>query len=264
MSKQVIEVIYEDDDIFVINKPAGVSVTGDRSGLASLPEIFLKQLGEAGQIRLVHRLDKFASGVMIIARNKEAQSRFSSWFEKRLIKKTYLALVRGFLKESCGTIEARLGHACRNSRLMRIDRKRGKSAITHWRRLADFGGVCLLAVEPVTGRTHQIRVHFAAEELPIVADALYGSPNGIMLSDFKSGFRHKKGAEERPLIDRLALHAYQLEVAGAENAEIMRFVGRLDKKFAATLKMLAKHSPPGVPGFFDEDDLRAILNGQYL
>ena len=264
MPKQVIEIIHEDDEIFVVNKPAGISVTGDRSGLASLPEIFLTQLGGTGQIRLVHRLDKFASGVMIIARSKEVQSRFSSWFEKRLIRKTYLALVRGFLKEKCGTIEARLGHAGRNSRLMRIDRKRGKVAITHWRGLADFGGVCLLAVEPVTGRTHQIRVHLAEEGLPLVADALYGSSNGVMLSDFKSGFRRKKGVDERPLIDRLALHAYQLEVTGAERAETMRFVGRLDRKFTATLKMLAKHNPAGAPGVFDEDDLRAILSGQYL
>jgi len=263
MPKQVIEIIHEDDEIFVVNKPAGISVTGDRSGLASLPEVFLKQLGGSVEIRLVHRLDKFASGVMIIAKSKAAQSRFSSWFEKRLIKKTYLALVRGFLGGSCGTIKTNLGHAGRNSRLMQVNR-RGKAAITHWRGLADFGGVCLLAVEPVTGRTHQIRVHLANKGLPIVADALYGSSNGIMLSDFKSGFRRKKGADERPLIDRLALHAYQLEVACAEGAETMRFVGRLDRKFAATLKMLAKHCPAGAPGFFDEGDLRAILSGEYL
>jgi 23S rRNA pseudouridine955/2504/2580 synthase/23S rRNA pseudouridine1911/1915/1917 synthase len=263
MSKQVIEIIYEDDEIFVVNKPAGISVTGDRSGLASLPEVFLKQLGGAGEIRLVHRLDKFASGVMIIAKSKEAQSRFSSWFEKRLIKKTYLALVRGFLGKSCGTIKTNLGHAGRNSQLMQVNR-RGKAAITHWRGLADFGGVCLLTVEPVTMRTHQIRVHLANKGLPIVADTLYGSSNGIMLSDFKSGFRRKRGVDERPLIDRLALHAYQLEVVCAESAETMRFVGRLDKKFAATLKMLAKHSPAGAPGFFDDDDLRAILSGEFL
>ncbi|MCJ7693663.1 MAG: pseudouridine synthase, partial [Sedimentisphaerales bacterium] len=94
MAKPNIKIIYSDEDVLVINKPAGVSVTKDRMGSAELVDVLAEQLDadSTANLRLVHRLDKWTSGVMILARNKEAQSRFSSYFENRLIKKTYLAI----------------------------------------------------------------------------------------------------------------------------------------------------------------------------
>jgi 23S rRNA pseudouridine1911/1915/1917 synthase len=119
--------------------------------------------------------------------------------------------------------------------------------------------VALLAVEPITGRTHQIRVHLKSIALPLAIDPLYGSTRPIMLSDFKPDFRLKKGKTETPLIDRLTLHAYQLEIP-LTDTKPTTYIAKLDKKFAATIKALAKHNPKGPDAFFNPDHPFAILN----
>jgi 23S rRNA-/tRNA-specific pseudouridylate synthase len=108
MPKKDIEIIYQDTDLVVINKPAGVSSTADRTGAADLLSILRKQLGAESKLRLIHRLDKFASGVMLLAQNRATQSRLSSLFEKRQVKKTYLALVAGTTGRPGGTIKTPL------------------------------------------------------------------------------------------------------------------------------------------------------------
>ena len=195
MSKTKIEVIYQDHDILVVNKPAGVSVTKDRSGDAELADILAGQLGSqiSSGLRLVHRLDKDTSGVMILAKNKEAQSLFCSLFEKKLVKKTYLALVTGAISAQKGTISAPLAHSRKNPALMCIAAKKGKEAVTDWELLADFGVAALLAVYPLTGRTHQIRVHLSSIGLPLSIDPLYSSSRRLFLSDFKINYRLAKG-----------------------------------------------------------------------
>ena len=264
--KTKVELIYQDDDIIVINKPAGASVTKDRTGSAELARILADKLGQeqAGTLRLVHRLDKFTSGVIILAKNKQAQSRFSGYFEKRLIKKTYLAIVTGVPTGNEGTIDAPLARSSKDPQLMQIDRKKGKSAITHWRLLADFGTAVLLAVMPLTGRTHQIRVHLADAGLPLAIDPLYGSGQPIFLSDFKADYRLAKNQTEKPLLQRLSLHAYQLEVLNPQTNQPDLFIARLDKKFAATLKMLTKHNPKGPDAFVNTDDFSNIINAERI
>ena len=280
MPKTKIEIIYQDGDILVINKPSGISVTADRSGQAQLVDILAEQLGpqKAGELRLVHRLDKHTSGVMILANTPEAQSKFSAYFAKKQVKKTYLALVTGILRGAEGTIDAPLAHARKKPGLMCIVRKRGKEAITKWKLLADFGVTALLAVYPLTGRTHQIRVHLPNIGLPLTIDPLYGNPKPLFLSDFKTHYRLGKGQTEKPLIERLTLHAYQIEfpkpssVIPAEagihlNTEPSRldcFIARLDKKFAATIKMLTKHNPKGLDAFLNPDDFSKLINAQRL
>jgi len=132
--RKKVEILYADDDIIVVNKPAGVSVTKDRTGAQQLVDILSEQLSPqvSSKLRLVHRLDKDTSGAMILARNKESQSRFSSYFEKRLIKKTYLALVTGLVSAPEGTIDARLAPDSRNPYLMEdleSDRKRRSALV---------------------------------------------------------------------------------------------------------------------------------------
>ena len=277
MLKAKIEIIYQacpraqqrDDDIIVINKPSGVSVTKDRTGSPQLVDILAEQLGRqmCSRLRLVHRLDKDTSGVMILAKNEETQSKFSSYFEKRLIRKTYLAIVTGVVTRPQGTINTPLARSRKNPALMCITRKKGKKgkeAVTDWKLLADFGTVALLAVNPLTGRTHQIRVHLPSIGLPLAIDPLYGSTRPLFLSDFKTDYRLAKDQTEKPLIDRLTLHAYQLSIANRKSKIENEFVAGLDKKFAATIKMLAKHNPKDIDAFLDREDLSKIMNTQRL
>jgi len=266
MMKPKIEVIHEDDEILVINKPSGVSVTADRSGAARLADILAEQLStqKASNLRLVHRLDKHTSGVMLLAKNAQAQSLFSSYFEKKLVKKTYLALVTGLVPSQEGTIDAPLAHSRKKAQLICIARRKGKKALTDWKLLADFGTIALLAVSPVTGRTHQIRVHLPSIGLPLAIDPLYGSSNPLFLSDFKPDYRLGKHKTEKPLIDRLTLHAYQLLFENRQSKIVNHFVARLDKKFAATIKMLTKHNPKSLDAFLDPDNFSRIMSAQKL
>jgi 23S rRNA pseudouridine1911/1915/1917 synthase len=261
MPKRNIEIIHKAPGLLIINKPAGISVTKDRSGADDLLMLLRQQLPDEDDLRLVHRLDKFTSGVMLIATSPESQSKLSSMFEKQLIKKTYLAIVTGFIANQTGTINAPLAHNRKNPQLMRVDRKRGKPAVTHYRLLADFGLAALLAVEPLTGRTHQIRIHLADKAMPLAVDPLYGSNRPIMLSDFKPGFIFKKGWTETPLIDRLTLHAYRIEIPSAEPAA-SEYIAPLDKKFAAAIKMLTKHNSKGPEAFLNKDHFSAILSAR--
>ena len=275
MKKDTIEIIYQDNDIIVINKPAGISVTKDRSGRPQLIDFLIQQIGDeaTSHLRLVHRLDKETSGVMILARNKSSQKTFADYFYQRKVKKTYLALVNGYVPQATGVIDAPIGHSKKNPELMVIDQKHGKQSITEWRLLADFGKLSLIAANPLTGRTHQIRVHLASIGLPLAIDPLYGNSEPLMLSEFKKDYRLGKFQDEKPLIDRLTLHAYQIsfpdasviasgtnEVSEARQSHF--FLAPLDKKFQTTIKMLTKYNKKGPAAFFDPADLEKILNSQ--
>jgi len=266
MPKAMIEIVYQDDDILVINKPAGVSVTKDRTGAPQLVDFLTGQLGQqiCSQLRLVHRLDKDTSGVMILAKNTKTQCWFSSHFEKKLVKKTYLAIVTGVVPSQQGTINAPLTRSRKNPALMCIARKKAKAAVTNWQLLADFGTAALLAVNPLTGRTHQIRVHLPSIALPLAIDPLYGSSRPLFLSDFKLDYRLAKGQTEKPLIERLTLHAYQIELLKPQENRPDYFMAGLDKKFAACLKMLTKYNPKGLEAFVNPDDFFKITNAQKL
>jgi 23S rRNA pseudouridine1911/1915/1917 synthase len=264
--QHAIEIIYQDNDIMLVNKPSGVSVTADRGGNAELIEILSDQLGQtqARQLRLTHRLDKQTSGVMLLAKNTLAQSQFSSCFEKRLMTKTYLAIVTGIVNKTEGVIKLPLAQSAKDFQKMRVDTKRGKEALTKWRLLADFGTIALLAVYPVTVRTHQIRVHLPAAKMPLAIDPLYGTSEPLYLSNLKAKYRLGKGQIEKPLIDRLTLHAYQLELPKPQSDRPDCFVAPLEKKFAATIKMLTKHNPRGSEAFTDTETFPRIIAGKPL
>ena len=268
MNKDDFPILFENENIVLINKPTGVSVTADRSGDADVLQILNKQLCPTEPLRLVHRLDKETSGILLIAKHRDAQSQYSRLFAKRFVKKLYLAIVRGPVLREVGSIKDPIARSKRNPRAMHIHPRLGKPAHTLWRRLADFGGPALLAVQTITGRTHQIRVHFAHRGMPLLIDSMYGETTPLMLSSFKRGFRSKPDREEPALIERLTLHAYQLSIPmGAdENAPYETFVAMPDKNFLSAIKLLSKHTGPSkyVSAFDDPANLDRIIAGQPL
>lgn len=193
-----IEVVYEDASLAVINKPAGMTVhagsgkneAGSRGTLVNALLHHIKNLaGAGGELRpgIVHRLDKETSGLIIVAKTDPAHRKLAEQFARRQVKKTYIALVHGSMKEHSGTINAPIGRdMVRRARMTTrrsIRGRPGREAVTHWKVIQQvdgkYGKFSLLEVTIETGRTHQIRVHLAAIGHPVVGDTLYGAPREI-------------------------------------------------------------------------------------
>ena len=185
-----LEVLYEDEDVIAINKPAGMTVhagAGNVSGTlvnALLGRgLKLSQGGDRLRPGIVHRLDRETSGVILVAKNDAAHAKLGKAFQQREVKKTYLALVQGSFEEKIGRIELAIGRDPIHRTRMATPRKswRGaaianpRAARTDWRALANIDNTTLLEVQLHTGRTHQIRVHFSALKHPVVGDTLYGA-----------------------------------------------------------------------------------------
>ena len=200
-----LRVIYEDLDLAVIDKPPGIAVhpgAGLRKGtlanalVARWPE--LAHTGNALRPGIVHRLDKDTSGLMVVAKNEASYLALSRQFREREMHKEYLALARGELKPSRGKIEAPIGRDPRNRKRMAI-LEGGRSATTEYRVLEHLGGCTLVLVTPLTGRTHQVRVHMAAIGHPLIGDPLYGGRSPHLGRQFlhasKLGFRLPLGGE---------------------------------------------------------------------
>ena len=175
-----VEIIYEDRDIIVVNKPKGMVVhpaNGNPDGtlVNAIMAICKDSLsGIGGEIRpgIVHRLDKETSGILIVAKNDKAHINLSQQIKEHKVKKTYIALVKGIVKENNATINMPIGRSEKDRKKMAVTKK-GKEAITHFKVLKRYDKYTLLEINIETGRTHQIRVHLSQIGYPIVGDEVY-------------------------------------------------------------------------------------------
>ncbi len=233
------EILHIDAALVVVSKPAGLASVAARDAPRSLRDVLreMPPLNPGEPLRLVHRLDADASGVMVLARTLAAQRSLVAQFAQRTARKTYWALVSGYVIEPEGEIARRIS-AGRGVR-MRVSDARGKPSVTRFRVLERLVGCTLLECHPLTGRTHQIRVHLASIGHPLLVDPLYGSGAGLLLSSFKPDYRPSRRHEERPLIARLTLHALALEFEHPDGGAV-RFEAPLPKDFRAALNQLRR------------------------
>lgn len=232
-------VLYADESILAVDKPPGVTSVPGR-GARDLPRV-LREIGAVGPdepLLPVHRLDRGASGVLLYARRVEAQRSLSAQWASRTVEKVYLALVAGHL-EGEGVIDAPL-RIDRDRRQVEAVRRGGREAITRYRVVEHVAGHTVVACQPVTGRLHQIRVHLKSIGYPLAVDPLYGSSRGIMLSQFKRSYRANRRREERPLIDRLTLHAQRLSFEHPATGEHMTIEAPLPKDLRVTIDQLRR------------------------
>ena len=221
-----LEVLFEDESIILVNKPAGMVVhpaAGNYSGTLVNALLFHCSFiqGVGGVLRpgIVHRLDKGTSGVLVVAKNDLAHQNLSQQFKNHSVRKIYTALVHGQMADDEGSIDVKIGRHSYDRKKMSTHTKKGRFAITHWKVIRRFTGFSLLEVSIHTGRTHQIRVHLSSAHHPITGDSVYGSKK--RLSHIQSDILRKHFSTlQRPFLHASLLgfehpvtHCYQEFVA---------------------------------------------------
>lgn len=223
----------------VVNKPAGVLSVPGRGEATTIVELLRRQklVGLTEELRIVHRLDRGASGAMVLARSTEAQRNLSAQWNARTVEKTYLAIASGRI-ESSGEVDLPLS-VDREKAKVKVDRKKGKPSLTRYRAMEIIGGQTLLECDAVTGRLHQIRVHMAAIGHPLLVDSRYGGAKRFMLSSYKPGYRPGRG-DERPLISRLTLHALRVTFDHPDGTGRVTYEAPIPKDIRATITQLRR------------------------
>jgi RluA family pseudouridine synthase len=239
MKKLKLDILYQDDDLILVNKPAGVLSVPDRydTDKPNLKHILGESLGD---IFAVHRLDRDTSGIICYARNAFAHSHLSQQFSDRTVTKEYLALVEGRVIDEEGEIDRFLiENPAKLGRMMVA--KKGLTAHTTYQVEERFKDFTLLKVMITTGRTHQIRVHLQSIGHPLVADPFYGRRSEFLLSSVKGKkYQQNRSSTERPLLTRTALHAFRLQIQHPVSGDMLQQEASFPKDMRASLQQLRK------------------------
>ena len=238
-----LDIVYEDEDLAVVNKAAGMMVhagagaTEAERNRGTLVNALLHRFGQlsgvGGELRpgIVHRLDKATSGLIVVAKNDEAHRQLAAQFARRVVKKTYIALVHGWMKQDRGTISSSISRD-RVRRTRMTTRSGGREAITHYtvqqRINSKYGKFTLLDLRIDTGRTHQIRVHMASLRHPVVGDTLYGAPRELTA-------KNQAGIS----LPRNFLHAGELQLQHPRSGELLSFARPIPQELQRFLERLA-------------------------
>jgi 23S rRNA pseudouridine1911/1915/1917 synthase len=265
--KQPFTVLYESETLLAVNKVSGIAISPDRwdeskERLDRLLDAYLAEQAGARErtaatgataapklrVYTVHRLDKDTSGVVLFAKTPEAHRELSLAFENNSVQKRYIAVIHGVPSWNETSCDLPLVPNGDKKHRTIIDKYRGKKSLTFFRLLGSAGNYSVIEALPKTGRTHQIRAHLAALDHPIVCDPLYGraSPKGILLSSLKKNWQGDR-LDERPLLERLGLHAYELHLGPAWHtspavsaAETLRLLAPLSRDLNALIRQMEK------------------------
>lgn len=230
--------IFENDYFIVLNKPAGVLSIPDRmQSEPSLKDMLIKKYGT---IFTIHRLDRETSGIIIFAKNEATHKYFSKQFEERTVEKYYLGLVHGTMPEKTGSMDgAIMEHPVFKGQM--VINQKGKPSLTSYEVVEELGKYSLVKFQIHTGRTHQIRVHCKNIGHPIACDPLYGDGQPVLLSSIKKKYKlSKHDLEERPMLNRVALHSCELKFKDEEGKDF-DLVAELPKDIRALIQQLKKN-----------------------
>jgi RluA family pseudouridine synthase len=243
-----IPVLFEDDHLLALDKPAGLLISPDRDDpqQPNLIQLLHAAIAAAkpwarerrlNYLMNAHRLDSETSGVLLLAKNKPALGALANLFGSEKPLQKHVALAHGSPQEDKFEIDAGLAPHLLKIGVQRVDLQNGRKSRTRFEVLERFSGYTLLKCEPLPGRTHQIRVHLRHAGLPIVGDLLYGGKR-LWLSRLKPDYRLKPGREERPLISRVALHAEELTLPHPVTGQTVTITAPWPKDLKVALKYL--------------------------
>jgi len=244
-----LEILFEDDHIIVINKPPGIVVhpaKGHIRGTLIAGVIHhCKKLSEGSnplKPGVVHRLDRNTTGVILFMKDREVHRELARAFEKRRVKKEYLAVVMGEVELDSDFIEKPLGRHLRDRKRMAVRAEAGKEALSFYRVEERFSGFTLVRIFPKTGRTHQIRVHMSFLGHPLAGDTEYGGKSPITLEDLTG-----QPAGEVSLISRQALHAHRISFFYSPLGKEVTFEAPLPADLQRFIEALRKHRSKARP-----------------
>lgn len=231
-----LDILYEDNDIVVLNKPALILTVPDRFD-TKLPNLKSELRKRYNEIFVVHRLDKETSGTLVFAKNEESHKHLNEQFREGETKKEYLALcIHPMEKE--GKIDNHIAESQHVSGTYTVAKK-GKRSITEYQVVESFKKYALVKVTILTGRTHQIRVHMKHIGAPLLTDSKYGISDKFFLSEIKK-YKRKKDIAENPLIYRTSLHSHKLTILHPTTNKSMSFESQLPKDLRAVLNQFRK------------------------